>query len=180
MRYAVVLGSADCMMHDVMQVSEWGHKTPVTIIAVNDAGWCWPDVLDHWVSLHAENFPEWEARRLAAGYSMQYETWSRPKDDGYVCDYRIPHWGVGTSGLFAVTVAFHLGIDRVVLCGVPMEARPYAVAHGKWEDGWPESEAAIHQPGWEYHYDRMKNRVRSCSGWTRELLGAPTEEWLHG
>lgn len=172
---AIVLGSAECMMHDVQQIAEWAHETKPLIIAVNDAGWLWPGPLDHWVTLHAENLPAWQKKRPPDGY----RTWSRPKPDGIETDHRLSHWGVGSSGLFAVTVALHLGCERVVLCGMPMDSRPYACEHAKWDDVWPESEVGIHRDGWTYHLPKMEGRVKSLSGWTRELLGAPTEEWLY-
>ena len=164
MTYAMVLGSADCLFHDAMACARWAHQVPVTIIAVNDAGWLWPDKIDHWVSLHGENFPDYQRKRFESGANMDYETWSREKDDGAKLTHRLPHWGVGTSGLYAVTVAFHLGIDRVVLCGVPMEPRPHVVEHMKWgEADWPQSGVEIHRPGWEYWLPQMAGRVKSWS-----------------
>ena len=180
MRYAVVLGAADCMLHDVQRIAQWGYTMRPTIIAVNDAGWVWPDALDHWVSLHGEHFPGWQRKRLDSGASMSYDTWTRPKDDGVKTTHRLGHWGVGSSGLYAITVAFHLGIDRVVLCGVPMEARPHIANHEKYgADDWPQSEVDIHRPGWEHHIDKLEGRVKSVSGWTRDLLGYPEMDWLY-
>lgn len=175
MKSALVLGSADCLFHDAQAVARWAHETRPLTIAVNDAGWVWPGRVDHWVTLHAENLPALIAKRPPDGY----ETWSRPKDDGIETDHRLHHWGVGSSGLFAVTVALHLGCEKVVLCGMPMDSRPYAMDHDKWVGAWPSSEVEIHRDGWTYHLSKMKGHVKSLSGWTRELLGAPTEEWLY-
>ncbi len=144
------------------------------MVGVNDGGWLYPGRLDHWVTLHWERMPEWIARRADSGY----ETWTR--DTRKLArselrpDWLLPHWGTGTSGLYGVTVATHLKADRVVLAGVPLTATPYEAGAGTWEGAWPETEVLIHRDGWTYwHKHGRLDHVRSCSGWTAELLGDP-------
>lgn len=81
---------------------------------------------------------------------------------------------VGSSGHFALKVALQdLGFDKAVLCGIPMNAegrhffnpRPWKVAHA-------------YQQAWVDTLPLIKDRVRSMSGWTAELLGKPDAEWL--
>ena len=81
-------------------------------------------------------------------------------------------WG-GSSGLLATRVAVaDLNSPKVVLCGVPQDDRAHFDRPGKWRhaDSFVES--------WEAIVPRIRDRVRSMSGWTREVFGAPTREWL--
>lgn len=187
-RIALILGGADCVWEDVGAARALV-RDPV-FIAVNDAGAHWEGHLDHWVTLHPEKLVgkyhhtynrdslSWERQRAERGYPGGYETWSR-RNPGWV-DYIIGHWGAGSSGLYAVTVALHLGL-RAILCGVPMDARPhFAGATGaEDEDGnWAEWEQ--HRSKWRDKRHVIAGRVKSMSGWTRELLGAPTPAWIHG
>jgi hypothetical protein len=80
----------------------------------------------------------------------------------------------GSSGLFAVKVALDDGHDRVVLAGVPMtvedkhflRGQPW-IARDSFTQAWPIAMPHIH------------GKVKSLSGgFTEELLGAPTPEWL--
>ena len=83
----------------------------------------------------------------------------------------------GTSGLFALKVALiDLGFDRAVLCGIPMqdEAGHLRDAAAPW------SGAVAHWAGWLEAYPQIKDRARSMSGRTADLLGRPTAEWVAG
>ena len=84
----------------------------------------------------------------------------------------------GSSALFAVLVALEMGYKRIVLAGCPMDNK------GHWY--FPEIE---HGPIWtpesyhawfEFTLDKRKRLVRSCSGYTGILLGAPDEVFFNG
>jgi len=90
-------------------------------------------------------------------------------------------WSGGSSGMLAVQVALALGCTKVMLCGMPMTPTPhfeqsaeFDAAHTVWSeaDGHWRSWLRVHQHGW------FEDRVRSTSGRTRDLFGAPTREWL--
>lgn len=171
MTTALVLGGADCLWTDVE-----AYTGPVDgVVACNDAGTVWPGFLDAWVSLHPESFPRWTAARAAAGHhpAARLLAHQMPKNAPDIGVEVIPHKLPGmrysaNSGLFAAKVALcDLEFDRVVFCGVPLtptahffDPRPWKVAtqyHEYWAQIPPEYAA----------------RMRSMSGWTRELLGAP-------
>lgn len=97
-------------------------------------------------------------------------TWGRRNPE--LVDAVFPEWNGGSSGLFAIGVTLDkLGVDAV-LCGVPMDETPHIL------DGKPWLHAGNFRKMWERRHDRMRNHVRSMSGWTRQLLGPPTREWL--
>jgi hypothetical protein len=82
-----------------------------------------------------------------------------------------PHVGkTGSSALLGVRAGIRLGFTHIILCGCPLLGKN---AQGKRYN-------KMFSPGWMDAYETIKNHVRSMSGWTMELLGNPTEEWLYG
>lgn len=168
----VVMGGASTIWEDLEKIpTGWAD----IVIAVNDIGSHYDGTLHHWCSLHPDKFPAWEATRKALGYAGGYKKWgmSRPAgvDPGPV-DAVVDHWGGSSAGL-AVNVALtELGATSVVLCGCPQDQRPhYHRMNTPWQH-WD-----VYRKDWERLKKSGKlDRVRSMSGWTRELLEAP--EWL--
>lgn len=161
---AVILGGAACLWDDLKAL---GDISDAIVIAINDAGVDYPDRIDHWASLHPNKFPEWKRRRAEKGGNSDFLTWGE-LDPALVDRIRIG-WSHGSSGLFAVGVGWGLGADPIILCGVPMQK---SQAH--YFDPLPWDGAPVHVPAWKQRRYTMKGRVFSMSGWTRELLGAPS------
>ena len=152
-----------------------------TIIGVGKAGIDWPHPLEHWVSFHTDLFPHWIDLRERNGYPEAGKFWS--------CDYRgrsprykppVPLTLVkvsgGSSGFVAIYVAlqgFDLPADKVVLAGIPMTNMA-----GHYDEDGDWAEAHKYQREWKEQFKFLEGRVKSMSGWTQELLGAPTHEWL--
>jgi hypothetical protein len=66
-----------------------------------------------------------------------------------------------------------LSINKVVLAGIPMTN-----AAGHYDETGDWNEAHKYQREWKEKVKVLEGRVKSMSGWTQELLGAPTLEWL--
>jgi len=165
---AVVMGGAICVWYDVLRFQALWPGDVITM-ATNETGWQYPGRLDHWVTLHPENFERksWIAKRAIKDYTTWSHRWN--------VDEYWEHWGAGSSGLYCVTIALEkLKIEKIVLCGVPMDTQ----GNVDGRDEWAMKEVAIHREGWKKHLPKIKDHVRSMSGWTRELLGEPTREWL--
>jgi hypothetical protein len=89
--------------------------------------------------------------------------------------------GGGTSGLLACVVALGLGYDEIVLCGIPIDNSGHF-----WEQTGDKtnfqreivnSSGQIRGDGRRFWTNRLKEfdgRVKSMSGNTRLILGAPT------
>jgi len=170
---ALVLGGADCL-HDDRRRAEAMFE-PDTIIATNGAGIAEPGPLKHWVTMHPNLFPIWMAERRKAGRSDAQNLWCRvgaPAPPHLTCR-RVHSWG-GSSGLLAVAVGLELGY-LVVCCGVPLDKTPHFddPKRTPWKDG------PNYRPAWVRRRAALGD-VRSMSGWTAELLGQPTQEWLTG
>lgn len=192
-----VLGAADCLDEDVrrltMLVADAGPPAagqPTLWLAVNDVGSWWPGRLDAWATLHPEllrgpgNDPhdgDWERARSDRGLPCLYTTYA-PRGPGV--HEVVQHWGGGGAAGYGARIAEHVGSTHVALCGCPLDDRPYHGASTEYHD--ITSYLDVYRRGWERRLDRdhqragrfIRDRVRSMSGWTRDLLGAPTTDWL--
>lgn len=168
---AFVLGSASCLAADIdaaMRV-----VIPDFVVAVNAAGRDFNGPLDHFATMHPE---------LATGWLLARDKASLPPPRALWCpisarrDQRLPwrhapSWG-GSSGLFGAAVAMEAGADRIILCGVPLDSS------GHFDDPRPWKDALRYRAAWTCRRAMLVAKVRSMSGWTQALLGAPTREWL--
>lgn len=177
MRVAFVLGGANTLRDDLNAAIELAGQ-PDTYIAANHAGRDLEGVLPHWVTLHTEKMPTWIEERRATGQPDALQFWTSntktipPEHAGLYKN--VPTWD-GSSGLLAVTVALHLGYERIILCGVPLDKK---AAH--YDEGADWMDAPRYRAAWTRHIDEMKGKVKSPSGWTSLILGEPTEAWLNG
>lgn len=184
MRVALVLGGASCLWSDVEAALALGRFDGV--VACNDAAAAWPGRLDAAVSLHAEKWGLWMERRRRAGYPapaavVGHSTFrtgvARIPDciTGYAEQMLPGQKDTGSSGLFALKVALvDLGFDRAVLCGIPMDPRPHFFDAADWGH----DAARAHWRGWAQALPFIKDRARSMSGRTAELLGIADKDWL--
>lgn len=173
MRTALILGGAACLEADRAAALEL--FKPDLLIACNHAGRDEAGTLDHWATMHPELFPKWLEDRRAAGRPEAGQLWHAGHRRTRVGSTPIDSWG-GSSGLLSVRVAIHLECDRIVLAGVPMKK---GFCHYD-RSGTPWNEAAQYWNQWQRRLPQLVDRVRSLSGWTADLLGRPTVEWLHG
>lgn len=177
----LILGGASCIWNDLEGVERvLGCPWDGVVIATNEAGAHWPGEVDHWVSYHPEYFPKWKRQREANGHPpTDALLWGRPSKEKWV-DRHARHWGGGSSGLLAVSVASDLNLDRVVLAGVPITQTGHF--HDR-DDGRPWGHADHHWKQWKEVFEDGRlspTWIRSMSGNTRELLGPPTAAWLRG
>lgn len=170
---AAVLGGASGVWSELSTLEQQLGRRPDLIVACNDAGAVYPGHLDAWATLHHERFAEWRRRRVG---NDDYQAFVITP--GYGCpDAEVvkERWS-GSSGLYAAQIALDvLGAGRVVLCGVPLDPdrKHFFDRHNTWND------ADIFRRGFEAALPVIRGHVRSMSGWTRDLLGAPDAQWLN-
>lgn len=173
-RLALILGGA-CGVWEELAAAR-ALAEPDIIIATNHAGRDLDGPLDHWVSMHAELMPTWTKARADAGRSPAGQLWSANHRPGPMPMRRIQSPG-GSSGLLAVFVGLELRVERMILCGIPLDQR---AKHFDDPRERPWQEARQYWNAWDRAKPRIADRVRSMSGYTRQWLGHPTAEWLNG
>ncbi|WP_029581950.1 hypothetical protein [Bradyrhizobium sp. URHD0069] len=146
------------------------------------AGVHWEGPRFTWCGLHPEWQEKYKAERAALGLHSKYETVGPLASEcgmhgNHPVDRRVSYrWpgmnSSGSSGLFAVKVALEDGFDRVVLAGVPMTTEPH------FTRGKPWAQRDSFTKGMTESIPHFAGRVRSMSGYTKEILGSPTPGWL--
>lgn len=158
---ALCLGGARGVWADLEAAERLIGDRPRLVIACNFAGIHYAGHLDAWVSLHPEMYAAWPAQRAG---NADYRTFLYPDP---------PERWSGSSGLYAAQIALdHLGADKVILCGVPMDAD---AGHIHWPGDWPWTR---YRAGFEAAHPIIGHQVRSMSGWTADTYGRPETDWL--
>ena len=150
-------------------------------MAVNRAGEAFQGRIDHWVSLHPEMMQRFIARRVG---NQDFTSWSYFEPPYWPEVKVVPERWRGGSGLYAVQIGLEeLEFDRVVLAGMPIDRQPYCYNDGSAEGlvcrSWADDQGlARYRAAWTSASFFFGDRVRSFSGWSRDLLGPPDQAWL--
>lgn len=165
---AIILGIAPCLEEDLNNVSN--HSLyDFFAIGVDCSDRVVFDI-QHACSYHPYEFEEFRQRRKRIGGNLDYVTHSHaiPADRIWPLVARTPE--SGSSSFLGCQVAVGLGYRKVILCGCPMTGSNSNPKKSGYE---------TFRIGWQKHAKRMfGDKVRSMSGWTKEFLGFPDEEWL--
>lgn len=185
------MGGAACLDDDVERLTALVPLDELVTVACNDAGWRWPHRLDHWVTLHAERFPGWEKKRRQRGHPDGYTRWTakgfecRGEVDRVIGDEMRDGLSGGSSGLTATQVAVLPEVaGHAVGCGIPISRMRHfegATSESPFltpNERRDERKVRMYQEVWEAEADALRDRVRSMSGFTRELFGEPGRAWL--
>jgi hypothetical protein len=176
---AAVLATGRTVWDDLLRFDPVARKA--SVVAVNNMILHWKERVHHGVSLHVEEPPLWRSLRpcySCDGAYVQTHTYTSGRPSK--CDFE---WDVersrgGTSTLLAVMIGLGIGYDRIVLCGAPLDGKGHFY-DPPGRDMTPEFTQDFVKNEWTDCRDSFfKGRVRSMSGWTRELLGEPDEAWL--
>ncbi len=168
MRDAVcIIGGGSDVLADYAAARKLSHQHDV--LAVNDMIAEFPFRIKHAASVHPNRLPGWLNQRGYRKYNTPTSVWSNIRGNG-VSNIVSDDWR-GSSGLYAVRVALEMGYSKIILCGVPMQAE---AGHYLRKKPWLQCEWFVDR--WPRYCPR--DNVRSMSGYTRELLGAPSREWL--
>lgn len=167
---ALVIGGASCVFKDIEHALALFN--PDIVVAANDIGTRYERV-DHLCTMHPMKMQDWLKARRANGFSKP-EIWTAVhKNKTTKLPFRQVDSVGGSSGLLCVRVCRALEATRIVLAGVPMTAQ---LGHFHVTGNWIEAE--VYRRTWEKDRPHLLKDTRSMSGWTMELLGAPTSDWL--
>lgn len=164
----VITGSAPCVNADIASVpGVCGFD--YMVIGFAAAGmhtiYC-----KYMATYHPTEIPDIKKRREAIGGNTDYTVISHIATPGVdIIEPLLPGERSGSSALLGAQAAIKLGYNRIVLCGCPLTGENDK--KGSYES---------FRVGWTQKKKYLNDRVRSMGGWTQELLGAPTQEWLKG
>lgn len=195
MKSALVIGCASSVWDDLKAAKELA--TYDAIYCVKQIGIHYPEAFDVWVTLHPEAMDNYEAQRHALGLPNGYQIVAPPKGElsadhaskGNIARRVSYLWhdansnASASSGIYGAKIALADGFRKIVLAGIPMTP----------EGGhfMPESKTvagAVRGKVWSGHNSfvvgmnnaipHLIGKVKSMSGYTRKVLGEPTQEWF--
>jgi len=166
----IITGSAPNTLKDMTACHDIIGDRPRLYMAIGlDAVDKYALPIRYMATFHPVEIPAIHNRRAAINGNLDYEIISHEsREDVNHCigDWWKPS---GSSALLGVQAALLLGYNRIILCGCPLTGKNEQ--NGSYEN---------FRNGWIPRVREIDGRVRSMSGWTKELLGAPTQEWLDG
>lgn len=98
--------------------------------------------------------------RKEAGLNTNFECYSFMITSGFK-HVPLPLYGAG-SAMYGIQLGIHLGFDKIILVDCPLD-----------------DYCAVHQEGFKEAFPLIKDKVRSMSGFTKELFGEPTDDWIN-
>lgn len=182
-KIAAIIGCASCWREDLDRFKSICSDFDVFAIGLDCP---YEDEIKYFVTYHVEDIQKYKEKRKLKGLNLDYQVISHTNDFKKYCKERNKKikWteGVnvdvvypyeppsGSSSLLGTRAALiKLGYKKVVLAGCPLgignilnETKSYNV----FKKGWTKL-----KPG-------LVDKVKSMSGWTKELLGEPTKEWI--
>lgn len=175
-RTAVVLGSSADALDELDQARAFldANGLSFNVICVNDAlRFCPVKPLAFCTVISSDTA---EARFLSGVDTTGVRLFGRRASSDYPVKVVKPKWN-GTSGLYAVQIALEeLGFAGVILAGCPIDAAMGTCSpHSLMADA---ERVSRYRPEWIKALPEIGARTRSMSGWTRDILGEPTPEWL--
>lgn len=174
----VILGGAPCIWDDLAQVT----LDDVDYLAINFTGFFAHRNIRHWANRHPEDLPHYVALYQEtycptesdnANYNFfahlfRSHVYTHAPQDAEV------NWQFvqekGSSAMFAVQVGLALGYAPIWLAGVPLD-NSGRFGSPPWITSF--DYAGHYQEAWQDALPLLQGRVKSFSGWTRELLGMP-------
>lgn len=196
MKTALVIGCADGVWQEIAAAKAIARYD--AIYCVKQIGIYYPEPFNVWATLHPEAMDDYEAQRDKFNFPKGYQIVAPPKhelsashkDKGNIArrvSYLIsPQSNASaSSGIYGAQVALKDGFDRIVLAGVPMSPEkghfmPQSKSVSGQTRGTTWTGHAAFVVGMNEILPRMMGKVRSMSGYTQKVLGAPTKEWLDG
>lgn len=168
----IIIGAAPCVVDDVyavikMMESEKGYESfdfcAIGIDAVNKCRW----PIQYFATYHPSEIDTAKERRASLGGNTNYRVISHVQYQDKV-DMIVPFEAPsGSSSLLGVLAGLEMGYGKIVVCGCPLT--------GSNDKGYDYSNF---RTGWTEKVNAIKDKTRSMSGWTKELLGSPDKNWL--
>ena len=181
-KVAAMIGCAPCWENDLERLISFCPDFDIFAIGLDCP---YKSRIDYFVTYHIEDIEAYKNKRMKEGLSLDYKVISHTNDFTKYCrernkkakwantnvDIVYPHQAPsGSSSLLGTKAAlFKLGYNKVVLIGCPMDT-------GSIEN--KDKSYSVFRKGWLHFKSDLIGKVKSMSGWTKELLGELTKEWI--
>ena len=176
-KVALIVGCAPCWEDDLNRFKMICSEFDVFAIGLDCP---YKEEIKYFVTYHIEDIEAYKRKRTGdykiISHTNDFIKYSRerrkkPEWANTNVDIVYPHQAPsGSSSLLGTKAAlFKLGYNKVVLIGCPMDT------------GSIENKAksySVFRKGWLYFKSDLVGKVKSMSGWTKELLGEPTKGWV--
>jgi len=176
-KVALIVGCAPCWEDDLNRFKTICSEFDVFAIGLDCP---YKEEIKYFVTYHIEDIEAYKRKRTGdykiISHTNDFIKYSRerrkkPEWANTNVDIVYPHQAPsGSSSLLGTKAAlFKLGYNKVVLIGCPMDT------------GSIENKAksySVFRKGWLYFKSDLVGKVKSMSGWTKELLGEPTKGWV--
>jgi hypothetical protein len=164
MKPIVLIGRADYWKEDLKELQKLINDFDVMAVGLDCL---YSGVIKYFVTYHPTDIVEYLKRRSFAETNTNFRIIGHKSNPG-VDIIELHREPSGSSALLGSFAAIKLGYNKIILCGCPMEGRH------------PNNFQSYNhfQKGWIAYKSEVEGKVKSMSGWTKEFLGAPTEEWL--
>jgi hypothetical protein len=175
----IVIGTAPCVYHDLALITGTHDRMATSTIGLQ------LDNLTHWAELHTEIIPHFAHIRKVSSYFsdrpfIHAHHFQRERDASKeMCDRYIDvYWHCYPltcgSGLFGVEIGIAMGYEQIICAGMPLDdTGSVAGKHTKYR--FTSDYVREQHEAWESFAEipEFKKRVRSVSGFTKELFGPP-------
>lgn len=164
MKILAVVGCAPCWENDFNEFTKFVDSADVMAIGLDCP---YGGRVKYFCTYHWLDIKLYKQNRINAKVNTDFEVICHKKksDVDIVEEHIAPS---GSSSLLGVAAAIKLKYNKIVLIGCPM--------NGANKNGHKPYDSF--QEGWVARLNEIKDCTRSMSGWTKELLGAPTKEWF--
>jgi len=168
--HLICVGSAPCAEEDIREILVMPKLKPDFMAIGLDSALKWAGKYKYFVTYEPKDYPDFIKRRREKGLNIDMISFSQEQYQGMI-DYVFPELQdmnpdalgySGSSAMLAVKVGLRLGYRKIILVGVRLDEGRYIKF----------------QRGWLFVQDMIRDTVRAQSGFVRDLLGAPTSEWL--
>lgn len=179
----LITGDGKTFPSDLEMFLSWG--VPHDVMAIGRSINHYQGKVLHWANVDgtdsswwAKNLPLKNDGKLPIRHSIG-------KAEGYDIDWEIIDpilWDPeevlwhGSTALFAVYISLAIGYEKIVLAGCPLDSKGhFYFADEHYGPRWtPES----YQAWFEFARTDESRKVRSLSGYTAQIVGEPSKEWL--
>jgi len=168
-KYLLITGAAPCVLKDIEDAILMCPSPDYMAIGLSAVDkYSMP--IKYMATYHPAEIPLIKKRREAINGNTDYIVISHENKPGVdVVEPFIPP--SGSSSHLGALYAIRIGYKKIILCGCPLTGASLTRSGAAYE---------TFRTGWTAKLDKVKPFVRSMSGWTKELLGEPTQEWLNG